>query len=660
MKKKIIAQLLLAVMLVTQLNGCGGKTKVYQATLPTQEEEAEIYVQKIDGLASDFIKGMDVSSVISEEAAGVKYYDEDGKEQDVFQILADSGVNYARIRIWNNPYDEDGNGYGGGNNDLKTGIELGKRATKYGMKTCVDFHYSDFWADPNKQMAPKEWADMSLEEKTDAISEYTYDSLEEFADAGVDVGMVQIGNEINYGLAGESDFDNELQLLVSAAKAVHQLEEDKNLDIQVVVHFTEVDNAEATLERASRLQEAGVDYDIFGISYYTFWHGTYENMISTLSEIKETYGVETCIMETSYLFTREDADGSANSISEADVLENYPATVQGQANNLRDVMAAASQAGALGVFYWEGCWIAASDDYAANKALYEETGCGWASSYAGEYDPNDAGKYYGGCSWDNQAFFDATGKKLASLDVFKYVNYGAKGKELEIINVPDLYIEVPKGEELSLATEIPAIYNDTSCEDLVAVEWNADELKSVDTDVAGVYTVSGTAAEGQDVVATIKVISENLLINGGFEDADTSVWVVTSQTGEDPTDIQTKEMDAHTDANSFHWWSESAMDYDMAQTVTVAADGTYSALAYIQGGDVGSDALIYLFVRVTDANGEMTEYQSDPITLTGWVNWENPIINNIEVTAGSTVEVGMHVTCDAGGWGTMDDFELVQ
>ena len=105
--------------------------------------------------------GMDASSVISLENSGVKFYDFDENEEDVFKVLAENGINYIRVRVWNNPYDSNGNGYGGGNCDINTAVAIGKRATEYGMKLLVNFHYSDFWADPAKQMVPKAWAKLS-------------------------------------------------------------------------------------------------------------------------------------------------------------------------------------------------------------------------------------------------------------------------------------------------------------------------------------------------------------------------------------------------------------------------------------------------------------------------------------------------------------------
>ncbi len=664
MRRKVINLLCVCTLAASLLAGCGDgpvstndsaksePQEIYEAVLPTQEEQAEIFVQKIDGLSEDFIKGMDISSLLSEEASGVVYYNENGEEEDLMKLLADAGINYVRVRVWNDPFDADGNGYGGGNCNAQTAAEIGKRAAAYGMKICVDFHYSDFWADPSKQFVPKAWKDMSLEEKSEALYEYTKESLQEILDAGADVGMVQIGNEINYGMAGEKNQDNIITLLKSGSKAVREVAEEKGKDIQIAVHYTEIDNPDHTLELAGNLDAAGLDYDIFGVSYYCFWHGTMENMTKVLSDITAAYGVKTCVMETSYMYTGEDGDGSANSLSEADALAEYPVGVQGQANCVRDVMAAASDAGALGVFYWEGAWIPVDPSAGSRQELWESKGSGWASSYAGSYDPNDAGKYYGGSSWDNQAFFDFTGEKLPSLDVFKYVNYGAVGEKLEVLAVTDINMEINAGEELVMPEGTTAIYNDSSCTELVDVEWDAGELAAVDTSVAGKATVHGTTADGQKVTAVIKISSMNYLKNPSFEDADMSVWNVEYEGSTNPTDVQKKAADAVSGEYAFHFWSQDEVDFNVSQTISGLPAGTYEAAANIQGGDVGDAAEIYLYIIVGD-----TVYQSNAVVLDGWVNWKAPSVS-AEVDGSSDVTVGMSVKCAAEGWGTIDDFEF--
>lgn len=303
MKKRILSTIIIIAMIavlavvamgnVSSIKNAVRKAKAYKPTLPTASEEADIFVAPIEGISDDFIKGMDISSVIAEEESGVKYYNEKGEEEDLFKILADSGINYIRVRIWNHPYDEEGNGFGGGNCDVEKAAEIGRRAAEYGMKLLVDFHYSDFWADPNKQYCPEEWKDAELEQKSDMLYDYTVESLNTIIDAGADLGMVQIGNEINNGMAGETDVDSIMTLLNSASKAVRAVSDSKKLDIQIAVHYTEIEDYDGTIRYAQNLQDAEVDYDIFGVSYYPYWHGTMENMTAILSDIHDTFGKET-------------------------------------------------------------------------------------------------------------------------------------------------------------------------------------------------------------------------------------------------------------------------------------------------------------------------------------------------------------------------------
>ncbi len=408
------------------MSGCSGKSDTgFSVALPTGPENSEIYVEAVPDISDDFMRGMDTSAVLSVENSGGVYYNFDGKEQDVFQTLAEAGVNYIRLRVWNDPYDADGNGYGGGNNDVPTAMKLGKRATKYGMKVCIDFHYSDFWADPKRQHAPKAWEGMNVDEKADALYDFTVDSLTKLLDAGVDVGMVQIGNEINYGMSGEKNTDSVVKLLKSGSKAVREISEKYGREIKIVVHYTDITEPKQIYSLIKNLEVNELDYDIIGLSYYSFWNGTIQNMKEVITKIRGDYNKDVIIAETSYCYTSKDGDGNANSLAGTnDLVEGYPASVQGQASMIRDIIAAANEAGALGVFYWEGTWIPVGEPDADNSELWEKYGSGWASSYASDYDPEDAGLYYGGCSWDNQAFFDFDGHPLASLNLWKYLKYG--------------------------------------------------------------------------------------------------------------------------------------------------------------------------------------------------------------------------------------------
>ena len=421
-----IFAVLLALCLL--LSSCGKSKDWRPNKLKTNVTSDTLRVACVEALPEDFIFGMDASCVPSLEAGGVKYYDFDGKEKDVYEILSENGINYIRVRIWNDPFDKDGNGYGGGNCDIDNAVEVGKRATRYGLKLLVDFHYSDFWADPSKQMAPKAWAGMSIDEKSEALYQYTKECLEKLVAAGVDIGMVQIGNETNGAMCGEKSeelggWKRITDLMSAGARAVREI----CPDALVALHFTNPEMVTNYPTYSKNLDYYGVDYDVFASSYYPFWHGTPENLTRLLSDIVSTYGKKVMIAETSYAYTAEDTDFFANTLSkESGEVEGYPFTVQGQADLVRDIIAMAARIdNCIGVFYWEGTWISSGgNSYEENLALWEKHGSGWATSFAAEYDPNDAGKWYGGCAVDNQAFFDKNGKALESLKVFALVRDG--------------------------------------------------------------------------------------------------------------------------------------------------------------------------------------------------------------------------------------------
>ena len=625
--------------------------------LPSASEESGIFVQPIKDISDDFIRGMDASAVLAVENSGAKYYGFDGEEQDVFKTLAQAGVNYIRLRVWNDPYDEDGNGYGGGNNDVATAIELGKRATQYGMKVCIDFHYSDFWADPTKQYVPKAWKGMAIEQKSDALYDFTVTSLTDILNAGVDVGMVQVGNEINKGMSGETFTSSVAELLKAGSSAVREVSKAAGKDIQVALHYTDIDKQGEVAKITEDLDKYGVDYDIFAMSYYSYWHGSIENMQDMAKYVQDSYGKKVVIAETSYCFTSEDGDGNANSVSGTDdLVDGYDASVQGQADMVRDICAAANEAGVIGVFYWEGTWIPVGPADADNSALWEKYGSGWASSYSASYDPNDAGKYYGGCAWDNQAMFDFTGHPLDSLKVFRELKYGATAP-LAVEKVPDVDVSCNVGGTLELPEVALVIYNDKTANRKVPVVWDEEQISAIDTNVGGTYQVKGIlqdeelGEEYKTVTANVNVKLINYVVNSSFEDSDTSMWKVSYNGKKNPTDYQVNAKDAKTGETAFHFWSADDMDFSIEQDITGLEPGTYELSAFSQGGDMLSSSVLELYAAV-----DGKEY-TQQFELTGYADWKQPIISDIKLT-GDNMVVGVRMKCNGGSWGTVDDVTL--
>ena len=666
--KKLLAVLLVFAMTVSTFAGCqdqndptestGGGTKIeVENVIPTTKiEGSSLYVKKVENLSDDFIMGMDASSVPSLEASGVKYYNYDGQEQDVFKTLAENGINYIRVRIWNDPFDGSGNGYGGGNCTIDTAVEIGKRATKYGMKLLVNFHYSDFWADPGKQMVPKAWANMEIEEKTEALYQYTLESLNKLKDAGVNVGMVQIGNETNGHMCGEKTWFNMQYLFQAGSKAVREVFPDA----LVALHFANPESAGSYATYASKMDYYKVDYDVFASSYYPYWHGTLENLTNVLTQINQTYGKKVMVMETSYAYTPEDTDFFANTISDGGaVVKNYPYTIHGQATCVRDVIeTVANIPGGIGVCYWEGTWITVGrNSWEENAAKWEKYGSGWAASYAAGYDPEDAGQWYGGCAVDNQAFFDPDGKPLESLRVFNLVRYG-NDTEPVADALEDVNIMSDLGSPIVLPETVNAIMTDSS-RSAVPVTWNITEaeLASMANSGAAKYEVTGTAG-GMEAHAYISVMEFNYLQNYSFEDGEEMPgWTVTDLGNAEQLYAEEKVTDSLTGNWHMHFWSAAtdSVKFTLEQEVKDLPGGTYKFTISIMGGDAG-EADIYAYVKI---NGEIVK--TEPLGITSYGNWDTAVVKGVEYTEGDSIAVGIYVQCQGSGngaWGKIDDAML--
>lgn len=684
-------------------------------------EDPSIQVEKVAGLSErpDFIKGVDISSYLSETASGVVYKNQAGKAvsgADFIKMFAEQGINYIRLRVWNEPYDLDSSGnklyYGGGNNDMDTTLELCKIIKKYNnvyastggaIKVLIDLQYSDFWADPDKQTAPKAWKDMDITAKTEAVKNFTKDCLKQVEETGVTIGMVQIGNETNTGICGTKyDTEDYYAVFRAGCDAVEEYNEANGYTrengswIKRVVHFTDPQSASTTF--AKSLKDHNVSYDVYATSYYPFWHGTTENLKTMLSDIAKTCGCEVMVAETQYVYTNEDYDGADNQAYEGKEninLTQWPVSVQGQANEIRDVINAVAQVGnaGIGMFYWEPGWLGVGNAYNADGTLNETAlaenrqkwntyGSGWASDYAKSYDEQAAKWGGGGTNNENASLFDFTGNPLASLNVFKYVNYGAVAQVKSFYRADPLdAVVVPMGTSASelvaqLAASVGFSYNDKTTGS-ASITWNSAKLEEL------AKTISTTSAIGNSFIAegsisvggtehkvTCEILvapRENLLVNGDFEKSVGEEWSFENGKvlwwgGDNPRNgigavILNTYSSASEDADANGCFSDC-----MSQEVTGLDAGTYEIKGFFEGLD-GAGARTGEEITISAVYGDGQSVKSDPIRLNGWMSWQSAtvsvVITEDMVKAGkNSITVKVNVCLQKDSWGSVDDIYL--
>ena len=444
-------------------------------------KDQKVTIKKVKGMSESSIRGMDISSYLALKKAGVKYYDYEGNETPLLKVLHDNGINYIRIRIWNDPFNADGKTYGGGGNDVSTGVEIAKEAAQYDMKVLLDFHYSDFWAEPAVQLVPKAWKkDVNNTEKMCSdVYDFTKESIQKFKDAGANIGMVQVGNEITNGLLGiysNRDKGESFNVIWGDKKKSTEVNKYLKAGIKAVREYTpqalvalhlETPNVWKYKTIMNTWKRDNVDYDVLGSSYYPFWSiAAKANTPKTLKDVQTlaaSYGKMFAVFETSWVNSLNDGDGTPNSIGDSTNTGAYEVGPQGQVNELTDLYdTVLSQDNGLGTFYWEGAWIpvkAGWTNWEYNKQIADQYGTGWASKGALGYFP-DSKMYYkgkaawGGTSWDNQALFDINGYPLQSLKFYK--DSVSKGKEqiiaLKIVDkngkevYPTQYVKVEVGK----------------------------------------------------------------------------------------------------------------------------------------------------------------------------------------------------------------------
>jgi arabinogalactan endo-1,4-beta-galactosidase len=346
-------------------------------------------IELVPGRAVLSILGADISSLKKSEDLGGIYRDSDGMTGDALEILKAHGLNYARLRIFVDPAD----GYHGKDEILIMAMRL----KNLGIKLLVDFHYSDNWADPGKQFKPAAWKDYDFEQLKEALYNHTFDVCNSLVAQGTPPDMVQLGNEINAGMLWPDADYNHMDNLAALLKAGYQAVKDCSPSTLLMLHIAEGGDNDMARWWFGSMTHREVPFDVIGISYYPFWHGTLAQLQYNLNDITARYDKDVIVVETAYAFTDQEDDFLENIANSSMVIPGYPFTPEGQRDMLRDVMAivrSVPNGRGLGVFWWDATWTAVP-------------GNGWDST-----DPAS------GNAWENQALFDYDDRVLPALDEF--------------------------------------------------------------------------------------------------------------------------------------------------------------------------------------------------------------------------------------------------
>lgn len=380
------------IQLVVSNHVSGGQCTISLHSFGTPDSWASFDdIELVPGQVALSILGADISSLKKSEDKGGVYKYSDGTQADALQILKDNGLNYARLRVWVNPAD--------GYHNKAEILAMALRLKSLGIKLLVDFHYSDDWADPGKQNKPAAWKDNDFEQLKQAVYDHTYDVCSSLAAQGTPADMVQIGNEINAGMLWPDGDYNHFDNLAALLKSGYQAVKDSSSSTRIMLHTAEGGDNEMARWWFDNITRRDVPFDVIGVSYYPFWHGSLAQLQANLNDISARYDKDVIVAEFAYAFTVREDDSLPNIANRKMALDGYSFTPEGQRLMLRDVMSvvrAVQNGRGLGIFYWDATWTAI-------------TGNGWDST-----DPQS------GNAWENQALFDFNDRALPALE--EYLN----------------------------------------------------------------------------------------------------------------------------------------------------------------------------------------------------------------------------------------------
>lgn len=320
-------------------------------------KDDKITIPNNDTSLTDFYFGADLSYVNEMEDCGAVYKDRSGTAKDPYKIFAQEGTNLVRIRLWHNPSWTNYSNL----TDVKKSI---KRAKDNGMRVLLDFHYSDTWADPGRQEIPAAWEAQinNTEALGQLLYDYTYNTLKDLGDENLLPNIVQVGNETNGMILQKGDlvwpinWNRNAHLFNKGISAIRTVSNELDKDIEIMLHIAQPENGLWWFEQANA--NGVIDFDWIGLSYYPIWSDyNLDNLGNPIKTLIDTYNKKLMIVETAYPFTFENADAANNILGPDALVNNIPASAQGQLDYLNQLKTKLLEAGASGIVYWEPAWV---------------------------------------------------------------------------------------------------------------------------------------------------------------------------------------------------------------------------------------------------------------------------------------------------------------
>lgn len=531
---------------------------------------------------TDFYKGMDISFLPELLEEGMQIKDFDGTIIEPFLLISKYGVNAIRLRIWNNPeHVPESKGYC----SLAHTIEMAKKIKAHGMSFMLDFHYSDYWADPAKQNKPKAWADLSFEELEEAVYTYTRDTLLSLQAEGVLPDQVQIGNEIRSGLLfpdGElPDYTSMVRLVNAGIRGARAVADSDVL--KVMIHLDQGGRYFYISEWFMKAIANGLmDFDLIGLSYYPFWHGNFTDLRETLLRLTREYNKPIMIVETAHAWRRS-KNGFIDEAQER--IAGVPASKEGQKKVLdlvMNIVASLPEHRGLGVYYWEPL------------CLPRPGQGGWS---------------------ENMGLLDEDGKAMEGIRSFLFSRQAKRCGEYAKVYEP-----APITVEIGTAPELPKVLSVLFYDGRIEkkrVSWQMETLDNGWYLQPGVYEIVGKPEDVEEnITMTVHILqrlseTENLLLDTNWEEGLTQ-WTIESADEQVMVQLYPEftEPFPAPPQNALRVEAPKNFTFQISQLVTITQDCSYKLEAEFMGTDT-TNVEIRLFARTEEAEKEIMIHPSE-------------------------------------------------